>query len=304
MVDHDVEAPPIPLDALRSHADLGLAPDRGPAIERAVQARLHARIPSRRRARGRLRGRVRHLGWRGGLLTAGAIAVGGTALAATAPWRPQLGNDDVGHPTPATSPVPADQRATLGVLRRPQSDADRGPRVRWVLRMASPDVFDGVRVASVRLARPLPHGGSIVVLPVERSGHDDPGYPRSTRRDVVCLQITSWTTVRGRPGLGGGLGSGGTCGNAADIRSGHMMMGAQFDGELGVSGLVPDGVRTVEVPLRGGPTLRLPVSDNVYYADMETPRGRFNPVRVRWLDAAGRVVGPPRVLRTAASPRD
>src|SRR3954469_19952333 len=70
-----------------------------------------------------------------GLFALGAAIVSGTAAAATGGWHPLLGSPDRGpRPHPARADVPADQLAALAILRRPQTDVDRGPLVRQALK--------------------------------------------------------------------------------------------------------------------------------------------------------------------------
>jgi hypothetical protein len=72
------------------------------------------------------------------------------AATATLFWQPQLGNDSQGHPTASTSDVPADQLALLSVLRRPQTDADRGAAGRYAASWLGRQ-FRGVRTDSIRV---------------------------------------------------------------------------------------------------------------------------------------------------------
>ncbi|MGX6446886.1 hypothetical protein ACVU7I_02280, partial [Patulibacter sp. S7RM1-6] len=233
---------------------------------------------------------LRRRGWRGGLLAVGAIAVGGTALAATAPWTPQVGDREHDAPGITREPIPADQRRLLGVLRRPQTDADRGPRVRAILRMLAGEATTGLRVDGVRLLRTLPDGGAHVLLPFERVGPKGRGRPQwRRRRNVLCSFISQASTLPGS--RRGAMSMGGSCGTAADVRAGRMMGGAQWAGHLGASGVVPDGVKTVVISIHDGPTFRLPVRDNAYYLDARVPAGRhYNPNNVRWYDARGKQV--------------
>lgn len=189
--------------------------------------------PTRRRPTRRL-----------GLLAVLGVLVTGSAVAATGPWRPQLGDDHRGRPRVATTTAPAAQLRALGVLRRPQADADRSAPVRRALRLLAAREDVGVRVDGVRLLAATPTAASVLV-PLERSGTHDPGYPDSTVTDALCV-------VRVFPGGGGGE----VCRSTADLRTGRLRTAAW--------GLVPDGVARVEVTTRTGRVLGAPVRDNFY----------------------------------------
>lgn len=275
----------VPLRDVRALADLGLNPQQAPATEERVRRRIVAALtgpPARRR--------LRRLSRRGaGLLGVGILLAGGTAIAATAPWSPQLGAADRGHATLATTAVPGDQTAALAVLRRPQTDADRTPEVEALLKLVmAPRQFGGVHLDSLRLLAKRPEGIAVLVA-AERTGTNDPGYPPEVRHDQLCLLTSSnhsWVKGKQVPMKSAGA----KCGTVADIAAGKMMMGAQWEGRMGASGLVPDGVTRVEIPLTGGPTLKLDVVNNTYFVETAVPVGRFNPNTVRWLDAAGQEV--------------
>src|SRR3954452_25447051 len=93
---------------------------------RAIAPELHLAPPRRGRRRRRTRA---------ALIALVPLLAAGTALAATGAWEPILGNDQAGHPTRSRSALPADLTAALGVLRRPQVAADRGPDVEATLRI-------------------------------------------------------------------------------------------------------------------------------------------------------------------------
>lgn len=175
------------------------------------------------------------------------LAVTGAATAALAAtgWNPVVGSDEHGHPSVAASPVPAAQSAVLGVLRRPQTDADRGPEAQAMLRLLSPDETDGVRLDDIRLVY-RGASGSAVLLPVKRLG--DPAHPESVTRDALCLHETRT----------GADGAGGHCGTEAEVPYGGF--------RTVTSGLVPDGVASVRVTLKddAGTVLTAPVHDNYY----------------------------------------
>ncbi|MDO9352254.1 MAG: hypothetical protein Q7T55_01075, partial [Solirubrobacteraceae bacterium] len=105
------------------------------AMERAVSR------PVRRRGRHLLR----TLG-----ITAGLVLASGSALAATGQWHPFDTSNGRTPPSIARSPVPKDQLETLAVLRRPQTDEDRGPMVTATLRFLDRSMASGVHLDAIR----------------------------------------------------------------------------------------------------------------------------------------------------------
>jgi hypothetical protein len=258
--------------AIQRGAVSATAAETAPA---AVDASLASRqAPARRRPSRRL-----------ALVGVLGVLVTGTAVAATAPWSPQLGDDHRGHPRSATTPVPAEQRALLQVLRRPQTDADRSAPVRAVLRKLIDRENVGVRTDGVRLLardRRL----TAVLVPVERAGTHDPGYPDATVPDALCVVTMS-------PDGSGGQ----TCRSTADVRAGRART-------VGY-GLVPDGVARIRLTTKTGELIDVPVTNNFYVLPigsgtlssrdpnfavelrrMQSLLGR----PIHWLDAAGRRV--------------
>lgn len=120
----------------------------------------------------------------------------------------------------------------------------------------------GVRIDAVRvLAR---RGGQTTILiPAERLRG-----MRGSPLDVLCVVS----------GVDGG-GAGGTCGTYADLYThGHIgWPGPPF-------GLVPDGVASVKLRVRGGRTITAAVRNNVYSVDEDVVAIQ-PPV---WIDANGR----------------
>ncbi|MCW2984215.1 MAG: hypothetical protein JWR63_1785, partial [Conexibacter sp.] len=203
----------------------------------------------------------------------GVALAGGTALAATTPWSPQVGDADRGQPSVARpASVPADQVASLGVLRRAQSDADRAPGVEALLKLLGKDNNDGVHLDGVRLLQKRADGIT-VLLPETRV---------DARRDVLCLLY----------GLDGtdatGPSAGQKCGTTADLRAGRIFLGAQHAGRLELNGLVPDGVTRVDVPLRDGKTISSDVADNAFHIDAAAADGTYEDAAMRWFGADGR----------------
>jgi hypothetical protein len=243
-----------------------LLPEVHESLARAIAAR-GARRPWWRSPRG--------IAW----CAAGAVAVSGSALAASTGWHPILGDSHRGHPREARAPVPADQLAALAVLRRPQTDADRTRHVRFVLRLLAGGEISGVHVDGIRLLRTRPDGVTILV-PTERVGRHDAGYASSIRRRVLCIL----TSVEVAP-ANGLTGAGQVCGTTADLRAGAIRAATRTSRGWIVNGLVPDGVARVVVRLRGHRSQSAPVRDNFY--ELNTG-GALPPFwGSRWLDAHG-----------------
>lgn len=288
MPDH-LDTPLVPLRDVQALADVGLDARAARATEDHARRLIAAHVAAAdattgaagRRRSGRLSRRT------AGLLGLGLVLVGGTAIAATAPWSPQLGDARRGHPTVATTPVPTDQTAALAVLRREQTEADRGPRVTAALKMLAPETTDGLRLDSVRLLADRGDGASILVAS-ERTftGLADDGP--DTRDQLCFLQSFDFSSRSGKRVRMPGMGM--SCGSVEDIQTGRMMSGSRWNGRISLSGLLPDGVATVEVPLRGGPTLRAKVTNNTFFIDQAAPKGRYNRNNIRWLDRKGEVV--------------
>jgi hypothetical protein len=262
-----------------------------PPIE-ALLERLDAPWASRAERPRRRRWRSR----RGALLALAGLAIAVPALAQTQPWQPILGRPSL-HDTPAgisPSPPPAGQLGLLGVLRRPQNDADRGPIARRMLAEVGSE-YKGVRLASIRLLTSADGQHHALLVPsVEHGLSPKPGRYEVT--NDLCVQV------------GSGAGSGGFCGNATELRNGDFM-GGSGDNLLG---LVPDGVAKVVLSFPDGQTLSSAVNDNFFWVtgvpsnDRTVPampvQGQPTPPpqqmnvpqqpKLQWLDASGHRIGP------------
>ena len=165
-----------------------LLPEVHMSLARAVEHNGASGWPDHRR--DRLRRPIR-LSRRAGLIASAAALATGTAIAATAPWSPILGNDGHGHPTTATAAVPPDELAALSVLRRPQTAADRSPRVDAMLTVLSPDVNTGVHLDAIRVLA-TPANAIAVLVPIDRDVTNAPAYggPATATANVLCLFST------------------------------------------------------------------------------------------------------------------
>jgi hypothetical protein len=220
------------------------------------------------------------------LLTAGAIVISGSAIAATGGWHPILGDDHRGHPQPAHTSVPADQLAALGVLRREQTSADRSPDVRQILRLLPRREINGIHVDGIRLLRQRADSAT-VLIPTEREGSHDPGYPSSLQRRVLCV-LTGITRAPESGHFPGGFSAGGTCGNVQQLRTTGISATVGSDRGYILGGLVPDGVRRVVIRLRHHRLVRASVRDNYY--EVNTGKEVAPGWPMRWIDANGRTI--------------
>lgn len=259
-----------------------IVPEVHEALARAVAARARRRPWWRRTPRGVVLG-------------VGVAAATGTALAASGvlgPWRPELGNGDRARPTIAVASVPASQRAVLAVLRRPQTEADRAPGVRRVLRTLGRREIDGIHTDAIRVLR-RDADGLTVLVPVDRAGPARPPGPAAPLRHVLCLMRSGHAGPKvigrrdGKPVLGtGGYSVGSTCGDLELLRTAGLRFSVPGpDGYTSV-GLVPDGVARVVLRLRGHRYVGGPVRDNLY--EVATGDEIAPGWGAVWLDADGR----------------
>lgn len=217
-------------------------------------------LGQRRRRRWRRRG--------AGLVIA-AVIVAGPALAATGVWRPPIGNGDEPAPRISREAPPDDQRSMLGVLRRPQTAADRGAATLDALRLISAGAIDGVRTDSIRLLAKGPHDRGLVLVPVARYAPAPPPIPADTPA-AVRRKLT-------QPAIDNALclfqldspdGAGVACWSSSDVREGRAAM------SLGhrAAWLVPDGVSTVRTDYPNAPAIEMDVHENL--ALFSEPSGR------------------------------
>lgn len=178
-----------------------------------------------------------------------------SAAATTAP------RDDRRLPPASRRPVPSDLLAALAILRRPPNAADRSPDVRQLLRTVPASEVRGVYMDAVRVLAQRARGLTLLV-PMERT-------PLPAKREGLCV-LSALSD-----------GSGMTCGTLADLHK-HGYIG--WPGPP--LGLVPDGVASVKLRVRGGRTITAPVHDNVYAVDEDV----FAIQPPVWLDVNGRVI--------------
>lgn len=246
-------------------------------------------------------------------VVAGTVAAGGLAAAATNLWSPQIG-DGSGPSQLSRDAPPADQLAALGVLRREQTEADRGAESAYTLRY-----FGGmgdIRVGYVRLLGTQAGGAGFVLVPTERiaassrpTGLQEEFERRDGRpappRDRLCLFARD-------PVDGGGM----SCFSLQQVRDGEAVLGigeappkltaeqrAEFRRRMAASprggsialpdfmrpgrltwfGIVPDGI--VQVRAGDGPDAPVvPVRDNFF--QVLTPEAGGS-ARLHYLDGDG-----------------
>lgn len=116
-----------------------------------------------------------------------SLTVAGGAYAARGLWMPELGADSYGHAIATADPVPTSDSSVLGVLRREQTDADRGHAVRTVLRGAGADIGK-VRTNAVRRLGTLPDGRVAVLVPARVPRGFDPTLP-NMGQDQLLLAL-------------------------------------------------------------------------------------------------------------------
>lgn len=183
-----------------------------------------------------------------------ALAIGGSAVAATQ-WAPQLGDDQRGHPAELRSPVPTEISETLGVLRRPQTDRDRGPEVEAVLRTLDAENTDGILVDGVRLLMTT-NGSAAVLVPVAS------GDEKSSLNPRILLAYLS-----DRPGLSNDETTRSVArvqGTPSSLQRDQLSLIAPAKDGFHLVGLVPDGVSGVVATFRSGRQLTSVVTNNAY----------------------------------------
>jgi hypothetical protein len=229
-------------------------------------------------------GRARRKGWlrRSVLVPVVAVAVAAPAIAATQPWKPLLGDTSLGPPaTSASDAPPAAELSAMAVLRRAQTDQDRGPQTEAALRYFGHSA-QGVHVDHIRLLEDR-GGGAVILVPVQSYTPLDNSYSQALRErfnvhDGLCVFYPSST------GDGGAKG----CYSLSQLQAGEAT------GQLGTHhyGLVPDGVTSVRVGYSDGQVATASVSNNFYdivspvdpNADDPAPP---RPEVITWLDADG-----------------
>lgn len=239
-------------DQLRNAAERELRPDFESAPERHGRRR-----PARRTV---------------GVIVA-ALAVSGTAVAATRPWEPVLGDPDDPTTQDVDSPPPKQLRL-LGVLRRPPTAADRDAATQATFQYVGPG-SKNVHVKYIRRLGSSAPGRAVVLVPAQRFALQG-DLPID---DALCVFYSE-------PKIDGG---GKACFSTAELREGKAIASLGRD----VYGLVPDGVATVSALFAGDSAVTAPVQDNFFVLRSPATSGDRLPQAVGWQSAAGESAGPP-----------
>ena len=186
-----------------------------------------------------------------------SLAVLGGAAAASSLWLVQVGNPNYGHgPGVSSTAPPASELDALAVLRRPQSDADRGPGVQAALQDVN-DFTTGVRTSYVRVLATT-SAGPVVLIPVaERTavltgtGSAQPSIP-----DALCVYFAL-------PDGASDLPTRAQCWTSAQLLAGQALAAVG----LHVFGLAPDGAASATVQA-DGTTVTAPVANNFFDATL------------------------------------
>jgi len=257
--------------------------DDSPAIPRGdtpggsldgLQARLVAASRELSRARRR---RVRR---RGAVCAALIVLVTPPALAATGVWRPALGDGEGPAPEISADAPPPDQLAMLGVLRREQTEADRGVATRYALKFVDSPGMKGVRTDSIRLLAQSDEDRGVVLVPVKRYERRLPGEIPPELRKRVERTIDDALCVYQLDIDGAGV----ACYSSEDVKQGNVWMGLGRRTFM----LVPDGVASVRTEYVGHDRIDAPVRENAVV--FTRPAGLVAERRIVFLDTHGKPV--------------
>ena len=246
--------------------------------EAQLVAAGHRRIE--RRLRNRVARWLRTPRRRGAAVVIAALVVGAPATAATVGWNPfDEPNRDARVGTPSLSEGAPDANLVrmLGVLRRPQSPAER----RFVEgQLRSQGLLRDVAGVHVDYIRVLDFQRGVMLIPVERFGL---GYERAARAnpDVPAPNRAALSNAVCVYDAGGGS-AGQSCFTGPRIRSGFAISTGPASG----IGVVPDGVERVRLT-DGERSGEASVRDNLFITGGEAP---VAPMIVEWLDHQGKVV--------------
>lgn len=195
-------------------------------------------------------------------------------------------------------PVP-DQSAAFAVLRRPQTDRDRGPLISAFLARMADGPQGKVLLRSVRYLREVESrptvlvagdaevrrvAGELYLVPAEQRGAGSRASVPSSGRGALpaapgsmCLWSVADGWAAGEPApftppgatspprpaaLADRVTGGGTCGSPHTIRTKGLIMGAANYGSI--VGIVPDGVAFVRQRTRDGGTVTARVANNSF----------------------------------------
>lgn len=243
------------------------------------------------------RARRRRARRRGALCAALVVLATPPALAATGVWRPALGDGEGPAPQVSADAPPRGQLAMLGVLRREQTEADRGVATRYALKFVDSPGITGVRTDSIRLLAQSAQDRGVVLVPVERYERRLPADVPDELRKRVERTIDNALCLYQLDSVDG---AGAACFSDADVQEGRawMMLGHR------ALWIVPDGVAAVRTEYAGLQPITTAARDNA--AVFSAPDGRVEAQRTTFLDKDGkpvRVIEPPAAVRSTEPPR-
>jgi hypothetical protein len=223
------------------------------------------------------------VGRRWGALALVGVVLGTTAVASKGPWDPSVGRQSTGYPTLSFTKPSSSTLSRLGVLRRAQTTTDRDSQTQALLRLVG-GRLKGVRPLYVRNVEPQLGPGAVTLVSAERRQGQLGASSAADGQETVCLLYPLLDS--------GEVGERGRCWSVPEVIAGSAYGSMRNQSVTHVYGLVPDGVATVAIDLASGRRVLATVHDNFF--DVKQPAFRGKPVRsVRWLDAAGRPLGPP-----------
>lgn len=240
-----------------------------PELERRLTTAAAARVKaSKRGLRDRI---VASSGLRIAAAGLACLAFGGTAMAATGVWNPEIGASAPYGPPPeiATTPVPAAMAEALGVFRREPTAQDHAPAVEATLSDLGSQFANGVRPGSVRFLEGDPSGKATLLLSAERSDvtSNSAEFFGSGEPACVVRPDSSPDPSEAIP----------LCFGLDKILAGEADMeveriDAKTNNAWGLAwGLVPDGVATVTFRDGEGERQELPVRDNYFHYSWGDP---------------------------------
>lgn len=257
----------------------------GEQLRLAEQRHYGARASTASTARPRWWRRTRRRGLLLGLI---AVVVAAPAVALVGPWTPTVGRPGINEPTipPSSAPYASPAAAALGVLRRPQTAADRAAATPVLRALGHP--VGGVQLDGVRA---LSNGWVLVPADVIDTG-------REPSTNQLC--ITNGKAI--------------ACQDAADVEQAGVSVVAANASQTRITGLVPDRVVRVRFVTTTGTVTEVGARNNFYSLSVaETQPTRMIPApkpptykgpdripspptpiggSLHWLDDARHIVGP------------
>jgi len=215
------------------------------------------------------------------------LAFGGTAVAASDLWNPEIGTrtepDSLAKPvTTSNTPIPAATLESFGVFRREPTAADRSAEVEATLR--GTHFASGIRTDSIRSVGPGVTGEDTIIF----SAAEVRDFAPDDAEEGVCVV---------RPQAVGEEFFGG-CFKDHVLASGDAWLTSfHFSAESILAyGVVPDGVATVTATFGSAPDRTVAVKNNYWElslsgAELSNANGESSVQSTVWRDAEGNVIG-------------